>query len=900
MNSVCEQLWYDQPAPYWEAALPVGNGFLGAMVFGGTDEECLALNEGTLWSGRGKDIHVDPDWRTHVEHVRQLLAERRFTEADDFVTNRMPCGDNASYMPAGNLRLRFRRLGEPAGGYFRNLDFTKALAEVRQCHAPATDAAPQTFRRTFLASWPDRILACRITREGDAPFELEASFDSPMHGSAAVPEPGTLLFHGYAPFHCRYGQTIWQNEAGESGPVYTVAVRLVPQGTCTALPSETPGTTRLRVTGSVDLFIAIETDLSDAAMAAQDFALCHAAATARAQAAAQKGFDAILRDHLADYEPLYARSRLVLAARPGDEAPTDVRLAAAEAAGQSENVFSPTLGALLYNYGRYLLIACSRPGGQVANLQGLWNDSPTPIWGCNLTTNINTEMNYWHAELTGLPECAEPLFDFIEELSKPGADTARTLYGLPGWCTHHNSDVWRFTGPASGDACHKFWPVCAGWLCRHLAEHYRFGGDKTALRKHFDTMLGAAQFLSAFLVEKDGFCTTSPSTSPENSFVDPATGKRAAVAVGTQMDLSIIRDLFESLLECGAALGRDGEPWADTLRAQLARLAPPRIGADGRLLEFGEEFPEWEKTHRHLSHLYGVYPAAEFTPERQPECFEAARRSLDGRGDLSTGWAMGWRAALHVRFAQPARAMRTLGGQRCVSKYYYGYNFTTRVYEYLNNEEIFKIEPTIPTFRAHDLHFLLAEAETHLGHFEQAYWILNQGLSTRFPDKKMPTDDPAWDYRYDPWVSAPNGGYGNFGLAGTASGTIHELPLPTDDDWSSYTEDQLKEMYDWAIADENVKEYIAEGKSYSYMCKIAERYANSAYRSGSQEKARDSVAVRLAPKYAANGRAQKVESAIKTHGYFINWQLSEINGSHADEEASTTPGTVTNQPSTEE
>ena len=244
--------------------------------------------------------------------------------------------------------------------------------------------------------------------------------------------------------------------------------------------------------------------------------------------------------------------------------------------------------------------------------------------------------------------------------------------------------------------------------------------------------------------------------------------------------------------------------------------------------------------------------------------------------------------------------MRTLGGQRCVSKYYYGYNFTTRVYEYLNNEEIFKIEPTIPTFRAHDLHFLLAEAETHLGHFEQAYWILNQGLSTRFPDKKMPTDDPAWDYRYDPWVSAPNGGYGNLGLAGTASGTIHELPLPTDDDWSSYTEDQLKEMYDWAIADENVKEYIAEGKSYSYMCKIAERYANSAYRNGSQEKARDSVAVRLAPKYAANGRAQKVESAIKTHGYFINWQLSEISGSKADDGTSTTTGTGTNQPSTEE
>ncbi len=225
--------------------------------------------------------------------------------------------------------------------------------------------------------------------------------------------------------------------------------------------------------------------------------------------------------------------------------------------------------------------------------------------------------------------------------------------------------------------------------------------------------------------------------------------------------------------------------------------------------------------------------------------------------------------------------MRNLAGQRCVSKYYYGYNFTTRAYEYLNNEDIFKIEPTIPLFRSHDLHFLLAEAETHLGHFENAYWILNQGLSTRFPDKKVPTDDPTWDYRYNPWVEASSGGYGNLGIAGTAAGTIHDLPRPSDDDWSTYTEDQLKEMYDWAIADENLKEYMAEGKSYSYMCKIAERYANSAYRNGSQEKARDSVAVRLAPKYSASGRAQRVESAIKSQGYFIHWQLNGISSAQA-------------------
>lgn len=225
--------------------------------------------------------------------------------------------------------------------------------------------------------------------------------------------------------------------------------------------------------------------------------------------------------------------------------------------------------------------------------------------------------------------------------------------------------------------------------------------------------------------------------------------------------------------------------------------------------------------------------------------------------------------------------MRNLGGQRCVSKYYYGYNFTTRAYEYLNAEDIFKIEPTIPLFRGHDLHYLLAEAETHLGHFENAYWILNQGMSTRFPDKKVPTDDPTWDYRYNPWVEASSGSYGNLGLAGVAAGTTHKLPRPSDDDWSTYTEDQLKEMYDWAIADENLKEYMAEGKSYSYMCKIAERYSNSAYRNGSQEKARDSVAARVVPKYAATGRAQQVESAIKSQGYFIHWQLSGISSAQA-------------------
>lgn len=221
--------------------------------------------------------------------------------------------------------------------------------------------------------------------------------------------------------------------------------------------------------------------------------------------------------------------------------------------------------------------------------------------------------------------------------------------------------------------------------------------------------------------------------------------------------------------------------------------------------------------------------------------------------------------------------INTLGGKTCVSKYYYGYNFNTRVYEYLDNKAIYKIEPTIPTFRGHDLHFLLAEAETHLGHFEQAYAILNEGISTEFPDKILPYEtDPAWDELYRMWLEAPNGGYGNLGIAGTANGKLHLLPHPSDEDFANYTTDQLKEMYDWALVDENNKEYIAEGKSYSYMCKIAERYANSAYRNGSEAKARDSVAVRIAPKYANAGIQQTVENKIKNNGYFIHWNLNGI------------------------
>lgn len=660
MNKACEYLWYDKPAPYWEGALPLGDGFLGAMVFGGEEEERIALNESSVWSGVGKRRNASPDWRTQLETARTLIRKRRFTEAHEFISTKMTCGDSASYLPAGDIFLRFGDIGTPAGDYTRSLDLACARADVSQRRL-LPDGSFSLFRRTAFVSNPDRILALRIEQESDAPFVLEVRFASPNRGACTTPSSRELLFEGYAPFHNRYDELIWQDESGKSGSVFALALRIVPHGGDASAEPTAAGTIRLRLRKGADLFLAIAADTGDSALRTQDCTNCRATATARVQAAAKTGFERLLQRHTADYRALYDRSRFLIGETPEDLLPTDRRLLAGDIPG-TERAFAPSLAALLFNFARYLLISSSRAGSRPVNLQGLWNDSFHPAWGCNLTTNINTEMNYWPAEQLGLPECVEPLFDFLRDLMPAGRDTARRLYGASGWCLHHNSDIWHFTEPASGNATHKIWPLAAGWLCRHIADRYRFGADATILARDFDILLEAAQFLQDYLVESDGFKTTCPSISPENRFVDPHTGAGVASSSGSQMDLSIIRETLESALEMGAVLKRDTEPWADAFRETLRRLPPPKIGSDGRLLEWNEEFREWEQLHRHVSHLYGIYPAAEWTPEKNPECFEAARLSLNARGDFSTGWAMGWRTALHVRFGDDERALRSLGG----------------------------------------------------------------------------------------------------------------------------------------------------------------------------------------------------------------------------------------------
>ena len=366
--------------------------------------------------------------------------------------------------------------------------------------------------------------------------------------------------------------------------------------------------------------------------------------------AAILGYDTLLARHIADHQSLYNRSDLQLPEDETDVLPTFERITVNHEKGGNP---PPALAALVYHFGRYLTIASSRPGTQPTNLQGIWNHLISPPWASNYTTNINTEMNYWHTESTNLAECGEPLFNMIRELSEKGRYVAEDLYHSQGWCFHHNTDLWRFCLPASGLACWSLWPMGGGWMCRHLVDHYRFNPEKRQfLEEIYPVISGSAAFMLGILRKReDGLLETCPSSSPENTFIVPGEqDKYSAVCAGSLMDMSIIRELFESVLECAEILGRTDEPLCQKVKEALPKLLKPAIGSDGQLLEYGQDFEESDIHHRHLSHLYGFYPGTEMSQEENREFYaKAVRRTMERRGDMSTGWAMGWRAAIWAR-----------------------------------------------------------------------------------------------------------------------------------------------------------------------------------------------------------------------------------------------------------
>ena len=646
------RLRYEGPAAVWTEALPIGNGRLGAMVFGGVVAERLQLNEATLWSGGPREWN-NPGARDALAEVRAAIFAGDFVKATD-LTKRLQGPYTQSYQPLGDLRLQFSgEAGGPPTAYERSLDLDRGVTRVRY-RVGAT-----TFTREAFSSFPDQVVVLRLTSDQPGRLALTVGADSPLRYSAETDGRDTLVLRGRAPAHVDPSYLAskdpirYDDGAEPEGMTFELRVRAVVEG---GRLTSGGSTLAIAKADTVTLLISAGTSFDGPDKSPGRGGRDPSAAARRPlEGAHGRPYEDLLARHVADHQRLFQRVALDLGSNPDAAgATTDVRLERFTS-GRPD----PGLATLLYQYGRYLLIASSRPGGLPANLQGIWNDSMRPPWSANWTLNINAEMNYWPAEVANLAECHEPLLGFIEHLAVQGRRTAEVNYGARGWVAHHNADIWAQTAPVGnfgqGDPKWANWPMGAAWLSTHLWEHYAFGGDREFLRtRAWPVMKAAAEFCLDWLIaDASGHLVTAPSTSPELDFRLPD-GREASVSMASTMDMSIIWELFSDCLEAAGILGLEPE-FAARLAAARARLYPLQIGARGQLQEWFQDFMETDVHHRHPSHLFGVYPGRRITPAT-PAFFAAARRALEIRGDDGTGWSLGWKINLWARFREGDRA----------------------------------------------------------------------------------------------------------------------------------------------------------------------------------------------------------------------------------------------------
>ncbi|MBC8138469.1 MAG: glycoside hydrolase family 95 protein [Fibrella sp.] len=635
---------YDKPAKQWVEALPLGNGRLGAMVFGGVATERIALNEDTLWSGPPSDWN-NPSALQALPEARRAALEGRYEDAGELCKQMQgPYGE--AYMPLGDLLLDFAQPDGETVAYQRELDINSASTLQFFQHAGIG------FDREAFVSAADQIFVLRLTAHAPGSVSFTARLESKLQHTVHAEGEGTLLtMTGKAPTrsvpnYVRSEDPVIYREEG-----ITFAAILAVQADGGTVQRTAEGD-RLQVSGadSVTLFVSAATSFAgtDSPQGQDPVAV----AQKYLADASRHSYRELHDRHVADHQALFRRVTLDLGQKDDvADLPTDSRIR------RFHDSDDPALATLLFQYGRYLLITSSRPGTQPANLQGIWNQELRPPWSSNYTLNINAEMNYWLAETANLSECHEPLLQFIRGLAANGEETARVNYGCNGWTAHHNSDIWRRSAPVGGNPCWANWPMGGAWLCQHLWEHYAFTGDRAFLESAWHVMRGAAEFCLDWLVEDgEGNLVTAPSTSPEHNFVAPD-GQRSGVSVATTMDMAIMRDLFANCVAASEVLGIAPDI-AERLAQTRARLFPMQIGSRGQLLEFYREFADEDEHHRHVSHLYGMYPGCEITPEGSPELAAAVRRSLEIRGDAGTGWSLGWKINLWARLGDGDHAYR--------------------------------------------------------------------------------------------------------------------------------------------------------------------------------------------------------------------------------------------------
>ena len=628
------KLWYNEPAKQWVEALPVGNGRLGAMIFGNPENEVIQLNENTVWAG-SPNRNDNPDAKAALPEVRKLIFEGKYKEAQDIINEKFisKTSHGMPYQTVGNLNLKFQG-HENYTDYCRELDLEKAVVSSRYV------ANGVKYETSVFSSFPDEVIVAQIKADKPGAVTFSATMNRPKPSQVEVKTIGNdeLILSG----------TTSDFDKVKGMVQFEARVKIVPKG-----GQVLANDTALNVTGAdvVTIYISMATNFKNYKDLTADVS---ERSKTYLKNAVKKDYNTVLKNHIADYQQYFGRVNLDLGTTDSVKKPTNIRLA--EFAKGND----PQMVTLYFQFGRYLLISSSRPGGQPANLQGIWADQLTPAWDSKYTVNINTEMNYWPSEITNLTEMNEPLIQMVRELSETGRQTARDMYGANGWMLHHNTDIWRMCGPIDG-AYWGMWPMGGAWLSQHLFEKYAFNGDKEFLKSVYPVLKGATQFYLDFLVEEpeSKWLVVTPSNSPENS---PSVHPESSISAGTTMDNQLVFDILGITAKTAQILDTDKDLVAK-INETIKRLPPMQVGKWGQLQEWMYDWDNPNDKHRHVSHLYGLYPSNQVSPYRNPELFSAAKTSLVARGDESTGWSMGWKVNLWARLLDGDHAYKLITDQ---------------------------------------------------------------------------------------------------------------------------------------------------------------------------------------------------------------------------------------------
>lgn len=643
-------LWYSKPAQYFEESLVLGNGKMGASVFGGVQSDQIYLNDATLWSGGPVDANMNPEAYKNVPAIREALKNENYKLADE-LQRKLQGKFSQSYAPLGTLFLEFKHDGEPLN-YYRELNISEAISKV------SYEVNGVSFTREYFISYPDQVMVIKLTSSKPGALNFGVKFESQLKNTVVISD-NVLKAKGQAPVHAepsyrgnKPNAVVFEENGGTR---FSTQVRIKnTDGNLTGNDQS------VGLSGGTEalVFISIATSFNGFDKNPVTNGLnAELIAGTQLKKAFPKSLEKLRNSHLSDFQKYFSRVSLNLGKTDAPDLPTDERLRRYAQGKEDKN-----LEVLYFQFGRYLLISSSRTPGVPANLQGIWNPHLRPPWSSNYTTNINAEENYWLAENTNLSEMHRPLLTFIKNLETTGKVTAKTFYGVNGWAACHNSDIWAMSNPVGefgeGDPVWANWNMGGTWLSTHLWEHYQFTRDKKFLKDEaYELMKGAALFCLEWMVEdKNGNLITSPSTSPENKYLTPE-GYAGATLYGATADLAMIRECFQQTVEASKVLNLDAD-FRNKLEMALVKLYPYQIGKKGNLQEWYYDWEDQDPQHRHQSHLFGLFPGNHITPATTPQLANACRETLEIKGDETTGWSKGWRINLWARLWDGNRAYK--------------------------------------------------------------------------------------------------------------------------------------------------------------------------------------------------------------------------------------------------